>query len=194
MSDSRYQPLEVTRPGVPYRARDLATAQTVLIHTMGGLAAAAAAGVLMRADRVKGLVHPALVSVFEVSIDSPGSLQVVGEFVPAQTLQRAMGGLSISAKRALEIVADVAAGVAVLHAHQFTHGAISLESVLQTDKGRTKLDVLRALTVGNATEEDDLKALAGLLRALGCQPPFDIGGSGSAAVVAAHLRAAAKAP
>lgn len=192
MDSSRYQPLEAIKTGVPYRARDLQTAQTVLIHTLGGLVATGAAQILMRADRVKGIFHPALVTIFEVVIGDPGSLRAACEFVPAQTLQRAMGGQPINPKRAVEIVAEVADGVAELHARQFQHGAISLESVLQTAKGRTKLDLIRALTIDNATEEGDLKALAALLQALGGPAALDVVATGSAALAAAQLREAAK--
>lgn len=192
VDSTRYQPLEPIKPGVPYRARDLQTAQTVLIHTLAGLAATSAGHILMRADRVKGVFHPALVTIFEVSIGSPGSLRAVCEFVPAPTLQRAMGGQPINPRRAVEIVAEVADAVAELHARQFPHGAISLESVRQTDKGRTKLDLIPALAAGNATEQGDLTALAALLRALGGQATFDVAASGSAALAAAQLREAAK--
>lgn len=191
MDSTRYQPLEPIKPGVPYRARDLQTAQTVLIHTLAGLSATSAGHILMRADRVKGIFHPALVTIFEVSIGNPGSLRAMCEFVPAQTLQRAMGGQPINPRRAVEIVAEVADGVAELHARQFPHGAISLESVLQTDKGRTKLDLIHALAIGNATEQGDLTALAALLRALGGQAAVDVAASGSAALAAAQLREAA---
>ena len=192
MDSSRYQPLEAIKAGQPYRARDLQTAQTVLIYTLSGLAAPAAAQILMRADRVKGVFHPAIVTLFDVSIGDPGSLRAATEFVPAQTLQRAMGGQPINPRRAMEIVMEVADGVAELHARQFHHGAISLESVLQTDKGRAKLNLIRALSSGDATEEGDLKALAAVLQALGGQAPFDIAAAGSAAVVAAQLRGAVK--
>jgi serine/threonine protein kinase len=192
VDSTRYQPLEPVKPGVPYRARDRQTAQTVLIHTLAGLAATSAAQILLRADRVKGVFHPALVTVFEVSIGDPGSLRAACEFVPAQTLRRAMGGQPINPRRAVEIVAEVAGGVAELHARQFSHGAISLESVWQTDKGRTKLDLIQALAIGNATEQGDLTALAALLQALGGQAAFDVAASGSAAHAAAQLREAAK--
>lgn len=193
MNSTRYQPLEAIKPGVAYRARDLQTAQTVLVHTLGGLEDAAAAHVLQRADRVRGVFHPAIVTIFEVTMGDPGSLQATCEFVPAQTLQRATGGERINPKRAVEIVAEVADGVAELHARQFPHGAISLDSVLQTDKGRVKLDLIRALSIDDATEEGDLTALATLLKTLGGHPPFDIAASGSAAVAAAKLRESGRA-
>jgi serine/threonine protein kinase len=192
LDSTRYQPLEAIKPGVAYRARDLQTAQTVLVHTLGGIDTAEASHILLRADRVRGVFHPAIVTIFDVTTGDPGSLRATCEFVPAQTLQRATGGQRINPRRAVEIVAEVADGVAELHARHFPHGAISLDSVLQTDKGRVKLDLIRALSIGDATEEGDLKALAALLRALGGQPPFDVAASGSAAVAAARLRESAR--
>lgn len=193
MGSSRYQPLEPIRAGVAYRARDRETAQTVLIHTLAGLDAAAAARILLRAGRVRGVFHPVLITVFDVFEGEPGSVLAACEFVPAQTLRRALGGQPINSRRAVEIVAEVADGVAELHACQFPHGAISSESVWQTDKGRAKLDLLRALSIADATEEEDLKALAALLQSLGGRVSFDVAASGSAAVAAARLREAARA-
>jgi len=192
VGSSRYQALEAIKPGTPYRARDLETAQTVLIHALDGLGAAAAARIMLRADRVRGVFHPALVTIFDVFEGGPRTLLAACEFVRAQTLQRALGGQPINSRRAVEIVAEVADGVAELHARQFPHGAISPESVLQTDKGRTKLDLLRGLSIDDATEEGDLKALAALLQSLGGGTPFALAASGSAAIAAARLREAAR--
>jgi serine/threonine protein kinase len=194
LGSTRYQPLEPIKPGTPYRARDLDTAQTVLIHTLDGLGAAAVARILARAERVRGVFHPALITIFDVFESGPASLLAACEFVRAQTLQRALGGQPINSRRAMEIVAEVADGVAELHARQFPHGAISSESVLQTDKGRTKLDLVRALSIDDASEESDLQGLALLLQSLGGPTAFALAASGSAAVAAAQLREAARAP
>jgi eukaryotic-like serine/threonine-protein kinase len=194
LDSTRYQPLEPIKPGAPFRARDLETAQTVLIHTLGGLEAAAAARILARADRVRGVFHPALITIFDVFEGGPGSLLAACEFVPAQTLQRALGGQPINSRRAMEIVAELADGVAELHARQFPHGAISSESVLQTDKGRTKLDLIHALSIDDGSEESDLQALELLLQSLGGGTAIALAASGSAAVAAARLREAARAP
>lgn len=188
MNANRYQPLEQVKPGAPFRARDLETAQTVVIHTLGGLVATTAAQILMRADRIKGVFHPAILTLFDVSIGEAGSLRAACEFVPAQPLNRVMAGQPLNPKRAVEIVTEVADGVAELHGRMFAHGAISAESVLQTDKGRAKLDLVPAISVQTATEAGDLQALGALLRDLGGQNAAELAEMKSAAVIAAHLR------
>jgi hypothetical protein len=188
----RYQPFEPIKPGAPFRARDLETAQTVLIHTIGGLAAATAAQILMRADRIKGVFHPSLVTLFAVDIAEPGALRAACEFVPAQTLQRIMGGQAIHPRRAAELVAEVADAVAELHARQFAHGAISSRSVLQTDKGKAKLDLVESIATSTGTEVGDLQALTALLIELAGSAVVDLSRMDSAALAAAKLREFAK--
>ena len=192
MLPERYQPLEPIKPGMPFRARDQETAQTVLIHTIGGLAATTAAQMLMRADRVKGIFHPSLVTLFDVQIAEPGALRAACEFVPAQSLFKAMGGQPIHPKRAAELVAEVADAVAELHSRQFAHGAISSRSVLQTDKGKAKLDLIESLGASNGSEDADMLALAGLLSELAGSAVVDLSDLDSAALAAARLREFAK--
>jgi hypothetical protein len=192
MLPERYQPLEPIKPGAPFRARDQETAQTVLIHTIGGLAATTAAQMLMRADRVKGIFHPSLITLFDVQIAEPGALRAACEFVPAQPLHRVMGGQPIHPKRAAEIVAEVADAVAELHSRQFAHGAISSRSVMQTDKGKAKLNLLESLSISTATEPVDVKALSALLIELAGSAVVDLSAIDSAALAAARLREFAK--
>jgi hypothetical protein len=192
MLPERYQPLEPIKPGTPFRARDQETAQTVMIHTIGGLAATTAAQMLMRADRVKGIFHPSLVTLFDVQIAEPGALRAACEFVPAQTLHRVIGGQPIHPKRAAELVAEVADAVAELHARQFAHGAISSRSVLQTDKGKAKLDLIESLSTSTGTEETDMLALANLLVELAGSAVVDFSDLDSPALAAARLREFAK--
>ena len=192
MLPERYQPLEPIKPGTPFRARDQETAQTVLIHTLGGLAATTAAQMLMRADRVKGIFHPSLVTLFDVQIAEPGALRAACEFVPAQTLQKAMGGQPIHPKRAAELVAEVADAVAELHSRQFAHGAITTKSVLQTEKGKAKLDLIASLTTADSSEDDDMLGLAGLLKELAGSAVVDLSDLDSPALAAARLREFAK--
>ena len=188
MLPERYQPLEPIKPGAPFRARDQETAQTVLIHTIGGLAATTAAQMLMRADRVKGIFHPSLVTLFEVQIAEPGALRAACEFVPAQSLFKAMGGQPIHPRRAAELVAEVADAVAELHSRQFAHGAISSRSVLQTDKGKAKLDLIASLGKSDSSARDDMNALVQLLAELAGSAVVDLSGLESAALAAAKLR------
>lgn len=184
--DRRFRPLEPVRPGAAYRARDLHTAQTVVVHRLPG-----GEGTAGRAQRLAGLLHPALVALFDVFTADAGAVTVAAEWVPARSLRHALGGQTVHPRRAAELAAEVADGLAELHARGIAHGAVSLDSVVLTDKGRARLSLVCALHDGPASEEGDLASLAGLFGDLsGSTPPVPT----SAAVYAAHLRALASPP
>ncbi|HXG87235.1 MAG TPA: hypothetical protein VNJ02_02780 [Vicinamibacterales bacterium] len=135
----RYQPLDAARPGTPQRARDLQTAQTVLLRELrlpkddGGVAMA-------RVQSAKGIFHPSLVTLFEATPLPEGRVLLAYEFVPAQSIAQVSGGHPFNVKRASEIAIEIADAVAELHARGVAHGGISQSTVLITMKGKAKLD------------------------------------------------------
>lgn len=208
MIAERYQPLEAAKPGMAQRARDMQTAQTVLLRETGPLSAARLQAALRRAAAAKGVFHPALITLFD-AIELPDArLLLAYEFVPAQTVRHVAGGQPFNPRRAAEIMSEIADAIAELHARDIMHGAISNETVLVTMKGKAKLDRLADPTLpfdATGDPDDDLKAMVALLREMtrGGQTPavlqailkFDDGlAMGSAATLAASLRAAAKPP
>ena len=98
-----------------------------------------------------------------------------------------MGGQPLNAKRAAEIVAEVANGVAELHGRGLTHGSISSDSVLLTEKGKAKLNLVNAF---DSTEEDDVRMLLELMSELTGRAHPELSAITSAAVLAAQLRPA----
>ena len=104
----------------------------------------------------------------------------------ARPLAAILAGGRCHPKRARQIVAELANGVAELHAHGLRHGAITIESVLVTDKGKAKLRLLDA--TGSGTELGDVVALRRLLSSIAEGPVPSIQ-TDSAAVLAAALRA-----
>ena len=167
----RYQPLEEARPGTALRARDLQTAQTVLLRET--IVAADTAGAThARAQSATGIFHPSLVTLFDAILLDESRLLLAYEFVPAQTLAQASGGQAFSARRAAAIVSEIADAVAELHARELAHGAISQATVLVTLKGKAKLDRLAdpSMLRGTPTPHTDILALGELLRGLAGSP------------------------
>lgn len=177
----RYQPFDTPRPGAPQRARDLETAQTVLLRS-APLPEVDPAGAVARAHMTRRVFHPSLLTLFDVMEQPDGRLLLAYEYVPAQPILRAAGGGGFHPRHAAELVVQVADAVAELHAREIAHGGVSVETVLVTMKGKAKLD--RAGEPGfwtpAATVEGDLAGLAGLLDTIVARPP----GSGIPAVQA----------
>jgi serine/threonine protein kinase len=205
MIADRYQPLEAAKPGTPQRARDQQTAQTVMLREVA-LPPDNAASLLARTRAAKGIFHPSLITLFDVTELAPDRLLLAYEFVQSQSLKQMTGGQPFHPRRAAEVMTEIADAVAELHAHSVMHGAINFDTVLVTMKGKAKLDRLGdpSLTMPEGLDEDeDLRAIVRVLRQLtkgakGTLPVLDIilehedgAALGSAATLAASLRAAA---
>lgn len=173
MIANRYQPLDPLQPGAPLRARDMETAQTVLLQAVRPLD-----------PRLVGIFHPSLITIFDIFFEG-GARLAACEFVTARSLRIVMSGQPFNAKRAAEIVAEVADGVAELHGRGLTHGGISTDSVLLTAKGKAKLNLVTAV---DATEDDDVEQLRTLMQELTGHEHPELASATSAAVMAAHLR------
>ncbi|MDP2322368.1 MAG: hypothetical protein Q8O42_23880 [Acidobacteriota bacterium] len=174
MIANRYEPLEAVPAGAAVKARDIHTAQTVMLRP------------ITRVDeRVCRLFHPALVAIFDFAHDGKATYAAC-EFVQGRSLRLIMGGQVFNARRASEIVGEVADAVAELHARGIFHGAITVDTVLLTAKGKAKLDLVHAAESDEAVDVEQLRALFAAL--VGHRhPELDI--AESAALVAARLRA-----
>lgn len=135
--------------------------------------------------RLAGLFHPNLLAIFAI-VEDQGQTLAACEFVPAQPLAALLAGGRWHPRRAREVVAELANGVAELHSHGLRHGAITIDSVLVTGKGKAKLRLLDA--TGSGTEAGDVMALRRLLSSIAAGPVPSIQ-TDSAAVLAAALRA-----
>jgi hypothetical protein len=173
MIANRFDPLGTTPTGA-IKARDLETAQTVVLYDVVDLD-----------NRIVGIFHPALLTVFAI-VDYHGRKLAATESVQARPLAELFADVPCSARRAAEIVSELADGVAELHARELCHGAIGMTSAMLTAKGKAKLAL--SLAKGG-TEEADLKALKLLLCGIGGQLTPDAAGAQSAATFAALLRA-----
>jgi serine/threonine protein kinase len=170
---NRYEPLEAAPAGAAVKARDMQTAQTVMLRPVTRVD-----------DRWCGVFHPSLVAIFDIVRDGARTFAAC-EFVQGRSLRLIMGGQPFNGRRAGEIVAEVADAVAELHARGIHHGAISIDTVLLTAKGKSKLDLVHAI---DASESGDVDQLRGLLKDLTGHERPDLADAGSAAVLAARLR------
>lgn len=176
----RFQLLDAPRPGTPQRARDLETAQTVLLREVP--LPRDAEPVLAHARAARGIFHPSLVTLFDVVLLPAWRVLLAYEFLPAsQTIAQMSAGQPLNARHAVSLVVEVADAVAELHAHGIAHGGISQAAVLVTMKGKAKLDRIADPTLSShgATVAEDLIALGDLLGELA-------GRSGNAGAVGAQ--------
>ena len=168
----RYQLLAEPRPGTPQRARDLETAQTVVLRDVR-LPRDAPDDALARAYAARGVFHPSLVTLFDVQPQPEGRVLLAYEFVPAQSVAHASGGQPYNVKRAAEILIEVADAAAELHARGIPHGGIAQNSVLVTMKGKAKLDRVADPSLNillDPSIERDIVSLGELLRELAARP------------------------
>lgn len=172
MIANRFAPLETTAAGI--KARDQETAQTVLLVDVNGLD-----------SRLIGLFHPALVTIFAV-VHYAGRTLAATEFIQARPLLELFHGEPCHPRRAAEIVAELADGVAELHAHGIVHGNITQASALLTAKGKARLRLTSAI---GGDQILDLNGLKLLLKTIGGRPTDEVNSTHSAAVLAAALRA-----
>ena len=173
MIANRYEPLEMAPAGASVKARDMKTAQTVMLRP------------IVRVDRrLPGLFHPSVVTIFDIVHDGSATFAAC-EFVQGRSLRLIMGGQPFNGRRAAEIVAEIADAVAELHALGVHHGAITIDTVLLTAKGKAKLDLVHATGSTEATDVDQLRRL--LLALVGHEWP-GLDGVDSAALLAARLR------
>ena len=182
----RYQLLDAPRAGTPQRARDLETAQTVLLRDVA--LPRDAEPMLAHARAARGIFHPSLVTLFEVVLLPGWRVLLAYEFLPAsQTIAQMSAGQPLNPRRAAALVIEVADAVAELHAHEVAHGGISQSAVLVTMKGKAKLDRVADPTSSShaATPADDLVALGDLLADLaGRAGPGAVGAEAIEALIA----------
>lgn len=171
MIANRFVMIETTPAGI--KARDQATAQTVLLIDVGHLD-----------PRLIGLFHPALIAVFAV-VDHEGRTLAATEFVQGRSLFDLFHGEPCHPRRAAEIVAELADGVAELHASGIVHGNVTQRTATLTTKGKARLSLVTAI---GGDEIADVNGLKLVHKTIGGQPSDEANHAQSAAVLAAALR------
>ena len=127
--------------GEVYRARDVELEREVAVKVLpGGLAETA-----QRVERFKReakalarLSHPNILEVFDIGHEDR-QVFVVMELLDGQTLRRCLEDTGLGWRKAVEIAAAVAEGLAAAHAQGVIHRDLKPENVILTADGRVKI-------------------------------------------------------
>ena len=144
---TRFGPYEILAPlgaggmGEVYRAHDTRLDRDVAIKTLPeGLAGDPQA--LSRFDReakaIAALSHANILSIFDVEL-TQAPLFLVTELLEGDTLRRRVKDSALHWRRAVEIGAAVAEGLAAAHAKGIVHRDLKPENIFLTKDGRVKI-------------------------------------------------------
>jgi serine/threonine protein kinase len=84
------------------------------------------------------LSHPSVVAVFDVGVDG-GVPYVVSELLEGEDLRRVLSRGSLPARKAAEVAAQVAHGLAAAHQKRVVHRDLKPENIFITPDGRAKI-------------------------------------------------------
>jgi serine/threonine-protein kinase len=125
--------------GELFKARDTRLGRTVALRRVTGLSDAGLKDrLLAEAQALMSLSHPFVATLFDAG-DDGGQVYLATEFVPGETLTRIVGGQPLHPRRAAELAAQMADGLAEAHARGFVHGDVRPDNVIVTPKGQAKL-------------------------------------------------------
>ncbi len=146
-SGTRLGPYEVLAPlgaggmGEVYRARDSRLAREVAIKVLPG-------GVSHDPDRLRrfeheakaagALNHPNIRAVYDTG-QHDGAPYVVSELLEGQTLRERAGGVAMPLRKAVEIGAQIARGLAAAHEKGIVHRDLKPENVFVSHEGHVKI-------------------------------------------------------
>lgn len=163
--------------GELHRARDLEVGRTAALRLLAPSIAdneRARLDVLHAAQRVAAIEHPSIAAVY-ASGHGPDGAFIASEFVPGQQLSAMVHGTPLHPKRALDLAAQLADGLAVAQEHGVVHGALSSASVIVTPKGTAKLldvGLVPWTRAGSAAPRDDVFGIGALLFEMLVGRPF----------------------
>jgi serine/threonine-protein kinase len=127
--------------GEVYRGRDTRLGRTVAIKVPADdLQADAVRREELRhdANTALALSHPNIATLYEVG-DEGGRTFLVSEFAPGETLKRVIAGQPMNPRRAVDLAAQIADGLADAHASDIIHGHLGPDAVIVTPKGNAKI-------------------------------------------------------
>jgi serine/threonine protein kinase len=133
--------LEPAGPGELYRARDTRLGRTVAVRVLPAdvtATPAARAALLDSVGAVAALSHPNIVAVFGAG-EHDGRVYLAFEYLKGRSVRAEMAGRPIGVRHAVELATQIADAVADANAAGFSHGGLSPDSVVVTEKGRAKI-------------------------------------------------------
>ena len=144
--------------GEVYRGRDPRLGREIAIKVLAQDASKdteATARLEREARAIAALSHPNIVAVHDVGHDD-GTFYVVTELLEGKTLREAIRQAAMTWRRAVEIGAEVAEGLAAAHAKSIVHRDLKPENIFLTAVGRVKiLDFGLAQTDPILTQQDE---------------------------------------
>ena len=127
--------------GELHRARDTKAGRTVALKLVS-------AAIAQDADRLKRLLqdarmmtvlsHPNIATLWDVG-EADGQTYLAYEFAAGRSLLEESGGAPMNARRALDLVVQIADGVADAHSAGIIHGDLRPETIIVTAKGNAKV-------------------------------------------------------
>ena len=144
--------------GEVYRGRDPRLGRDIAIKVLAKDASQdteATARLEREARAIAALSHPNIVAVHDVGHEN-GTFYVVTELLEGKTLRESIRDSAMTWRRAVEIGAEVAEGLAAAHAKSIVHRDLKPENIFLTADGRVKiLDFGLAQTDPVLTERDE---------------------------------------
>ena len=127
--------------GQVYRARDTRLQRNVaikILHETGALDPERRRRFAQEAVAASALNHPNIITVYDVGIESD-TPYLVSELIEGTSLRAEMNRGRLSLKRTIEIVHQVAEGLAAAHEAGIVHRDLKPENVMVTADGRVKI-------------------------------------------------------
>ncbi len=126
--------------GTVYRARDMRAGRTVAVRVLGDLSgdAASRAAFTKAVTPYLAISHPHVASLFTVG-EHRECPYLAYEFIPGERLGQLASGRPINLRRAVDLLTQVADGLAEAHAFGLRHGALTPNSIVVTPKGHAKI-------------------------------------------------------
>ena len=130
-----------SRLGEVFRARDTRLGRTVAIKIPPPQVQddpAKRERFLADARTAMALSHPNIAALYEVGEDA-GQIFLAFEFVPGDALDRVIAGHALNPRRAIDLAAQIADGLADAHAAEMAHGDLTPDNIVVTPKGNAKI-------------------------------------------------------
>jgi tetratricopeptide (TPR) repeat protein/TolB-like protein len=161
--------------GVVYRARDLTLRRWVAIKVLRGQTSMHPDHPVrfqQEARAASALNHPNIVTVHEIG-DVDGIRYIAMELVEGRTLRDILLSGALLTRRALQLAAQAAHGLAQAHAAGIVHRDLKPENIMVTPDGRVKILDFGLAKIMDASDEED--GATGPLETPGTEPGVILG-------------------